>query len=676
MFMCSFKARSSQCSDDACPRDCDSHCFKNQDHDDKHFTEFIEQRKNGKSLDVVVEVGGKKFPCHRAVLETSPFFKTMFSSNLAESNSKVIALRGMNSNTFLTILDFMYTGHINISKDDVQDILPAAQMLLVHKITEYCEQFIQSNLCPSNCVDAIHLANVYGLSYLKEKAREEVASNFSELRQTDEFLSLSTEELASILKEDGLQITNEEEVVSSVLRWLGHDPESRRAGMSDILREVRLPYVRVGELTELESHPIIRESADCLATIAAAKETQLSAIHQSGTHTKRDIPTPRLGATDDLPVLIGGWKVSAQQSGHENSTLPLQSIICLDPVSRQYYHITDLPVPSLGYMGVTSAGRYLYVTGGRVHPLIGQGPHSAPSRQAFRYDFLTDTWTKLPDMLRGRAGHQSVVVDLKLFLAGGDVESTSAHAASDQGTSLFSMDCYDLKEGVWIKPPPRPVLNRPNSPDITITASGGKVVLFELTKGTEECPIVGRPLGQGQDEKLIRERKTLRILINALNLTTRRWRTSEMFANDSLKSKDFCLATVDDGKVYFGFLEGHHSDRNFHVFEVRNGHVGRFRTNFKGNFQSTGCCSREDYADGQGYVINVLFNYKIECTPERGFLSQRDETPLSFALFGHSFLVAKKISIGWYCRVFKAEDILPKASRKAWGAPIVTCPAV
>ncbi|CAH1277426.1 GAN [Branchiostoma lanceolatum] len=59
-----------------------------------------------------------------------------------------------------------------------------------------------------------------------------------------------------------------------------------------------------------------------------------------------------------------------------------------------------------------------------------------PSKQTFRYDFSTDTWTRLPDMPRGRAGHQSVIVDGKLFLVGGITEATSFN--------IFSMDCYDI----------------------------------------------------------------------------------------------------------------------------------------------------------------------------------------------------------------------------------------
>ncbi|CAH1271174.1 KLHL31 [Branchiostoma lanceolatum] len=110
--------------------------------------------------------------------------------------------------------------------------------------------------------------------------------------------------------------------------------------------------------------------------------------------------------------------------------------------------------------------------------MIGRGPHSPPSRQAFRYDFPTDTWTQLPNMPRGRARHQSVVVDGKLYLVGGDVEASNE--ASLETTSPFSIDCCDLQKGTWIEPPTVPLID--TSSNTKVAARGGKLILFEGLK--------------------------------------------------------------------------------------------------------------------------------------------------------------------------------------------------
>ncbi|XP_035685237.1 kelch-like protein 3 [Branchiostoma floridae] len=418
--------------------------------------DLASHRQTGDFIDVVVQVGDREFPCHRAVLGTTPYFKTMFSSNLAESSSKVIQLHGIDANSFSKVLDFLYTGEIIICKDDVQDILQTGHMLLCERILPYCCMFIQANLCPSNCLGVMRLADMYGLSDLNNSSRNMAVSNLFDVTQGEEFLSLSLQELLDLLEDKYLNVTrrNEADVVQSVIRWLDHVPESRQTAVVRILKQTHLTCVRVRMIKELELLPVIPcESADeeCLTKIIEAQNKQLLcrqlAVAAKGEEAKS---SPRREISVDLAIIVGGWKAVRKPHLHDEHPAPgivqpspLQSIICLDPASRQYYHITDLPTTVAGYMSVACAGKYLYVTGGRVHPLVGEGAHTAPSRQAFRYDFKSDIWVRLPDMPRGRAEHHSVAVAGKLLLVGGDVEDSS----------LVTMDCYYPPYTRWMKLP-------------------------------------------------------------------------------------------------------------------------------------------------------------------------------------------------------------------------------
>ncbi|XP_035691279.1 kelch-like protein 24 [Branchiostoma floridae] len=214
--------------------------FENYAQGRELLAELAIQRKTGEFLDVVVQVEGREFPCHRAVLATTPYFKAMLSSNLTESRSKVVRLCGIDSISFSKILDFLYSGEIRIGKDDVQDILQTAHMLQFDKILQYCREFIQDNLCPANCLGVMRLADMYGLSALKKSARNTAASNFSDVTQDEEFLSLSPQELLDLLGDEDLKVTNEDDVVTSVIRWLDHVPENRQTAVFKILSEIRL----------------------------------------------------------------------------------------------------------------------------------------------------------------------------------------------------------------------------------------------------------------------------------------------------------------------------------------------------------------------------------------------------------------------------------------------------
>ncbi|XP_066294030.1 kelch-like protein 5 [Branchiostoma lanceolatum] len=534
--------------------------FKNENHARGLLAELRRQLKTGAYVDIVLEVEGRRFHCHRAVLASTPYFRTMLSSNFKESHSKVVKICGIHHRRFLKILGFLYEGSIRIRKNNVQDILQAAHMLQIDMITGYCEKVIRSNLHPSNCIGVMRLGNLYGLSNLEWAAKYEAMTHFSEVRQNEEFLSLSTGELINLLGSTGsssLQVQDEDEVVASVIRWLDHDLESRKTAMSSILQEIRLSCVRVSVLRKLESHPAVQQSPKCLAKITAAKEKHLNGI--SGKLSWRDFVRRlskcrprRTMPNGPLKIIAGGWKGPRT---HSTQAIPLESIICIDTDNQQCYHITKLPTSVSGYMSVARGKRCLYVTGGRCSPMIGRGPHSPPSRQAFRYDFPTDTWTELPDIPRGRAGHQSVVVDGKLFLIGGDVEATSE----------LCMDCYDLEEEAWIKPPTLPKTN-PSSKLILKDTISYKVVLFEIPICVKEYAMeeaLRRVLGR----KFGAERTKL--VIHAFDVTSKQWESSkDILVLHNVDGHDVFVVSVDD-KVYFHFVPSGKTDSYRYVHHVK-----------------------------------------------------------------------------------------------------------
>ncbi|XP_078606138.1 kelch repeat and BTB domain-containing protein 8-like [Branchiostoma floridae x Branchiostoma japonicum] len=667
------------------------------------LAELASQRQTGDFIDVVVQVGDREFPCHRAVLATTPYFKTMFSSNLTESSSEVIQLQGIDANSFSKVLDFLYTGEIIICKDDVQDILQTAHMLLCERILPYCCMFIQANLCPSNCLGVMRLADMYGLSDLNNSSRNMAVSNLFDVTQGEEFLSLSLQELLDLLEDKYLNVTrrNEADVVQSVIRWLDHVPESRQTAVVRILKQTHLTCVRVRMIKELELLPVIPcESADeeCLTKIIEAQNKQLLcrqlAVAAKGEEAKS---SPRREISADLAIIVGGWKAVRKPHLHDEHPAPgivqpspLQSIICLDSASRQYYHITDLPTPVAGYMSVACAGKYLYVTGGRVHPLVGEGAHTAPSRQAFRYDFKSDIWVRLPDMPRGRAEHHSVAVAGKLLLVGGDVEDSS----------LVTMDCYYPPYTRWMKLPARIF----TSSNLTLTAIGGKAVFIEVSESAYE-------------------RNRQKISVHTYNLYKGRWTYADIVVHKSLKDVDI-LTTAVDGRLYIRTVYTQSSD--LYIFDAERNTLQQGHCS-EGNFLRALCENRYCYSHGQKGIVDTISNHEfgnrkisqksqanarpwgpgpwrpaMETSPVPERLSRlagrapqkadailsglfprrpsrssslglweeqtelelpstfsadpseseapRVQTPLPFALFGHSFLQTQKSRVGWYHR--------------------------
>ncbi|CAH1265143.1 KLHL24 [Branchiostoma lanceolatum] len=626
----------------------DSRHFKEDAQGRKLLAELANQRRAGKFLDVVVQVEDCEFPCHRPVLATISYFKAMLSSNLGESSSKVIQLHGIDGISFCKILDFLYTGEIRISENDVQDILQTAHMLQFDKILKYCCEFIQDNLCPANCLGVMRLAGMYGLSDLKKSARDMAMSNFSDAIQHGEFLSLSVQELLDLLEDEDLKVTNEEEVVNFVIRWLDHAPENRQTATLQILQEIRLTCVKISVLQKLESHPVIRESAECQAKITAAKEKHLLGKKVEGEEASRN----RRGTSDNLAIIVGGWMAAKETGLHDETEMkpgPMRSITCFDPDSQQYYHVTNLPTSVSGYMSVASAGRHVYVTGGRAcwslkenrtEKLTWMGPRrkhfQSQSRQAFRYDFPSDTWLKLPDMPRGRAGHHSVIVNGKLFVVGGDAEATS----------LVTMDCYDPEEGAWIKiyaGPPKHL----TSSNMMVTAFGHKIAFI--------CKVAFGSIAW----RVSRMSKEIdHLCVHAFDVKTKGWKNAYILLPSSWAEDSVTLSTAVDGRLYirigYGLSSGcriyqYIFDAEKETLSLDEGNKQDFRENFlrtrreKQNVNYWFTNSQD--------IVDTISNYEFgDHTSTSDHYSSTKQTPLPFALFGHSFLETQKSRVGWYCR--------------------------
>lgn len=141
------------------------------------------------------------------------------------------------------LVEYAYTGHIEISDENVQCLLPAASLLQIDVIREACCSFLLRQLHPSNCL-GIHLfAHTHSCEQLQLSSHQYALEHFQEVSATEEFLSLSFEEISSLVSNNQLNVADEETVYSAVMRWLKHNFESRRTHFATLLSYVRLPLI-------------------------------------------------------------------------------------------------------------------------------------------------------------------------------------------------------------------------------------------------------------------------------------------------------------------------------------------------------------------------------------------------------------------------------------------------
>ena len=74
-------------------------------------------RQEGTFCDVTIVVDGREFQVHKAVLSAaSPYFKAMFTCNLAESTLAKVPLNGLEPSIIEQLLDYIYSSEVVISK--------------------------------------------------------------------------------------------------------------------------------------------------------------------------------------------------------------------------------------------------------------------------------------------------------------------------------------------------------------------------------------------------------------------------------------------------------------------------------------------------------------------------------------------------------------------------------
>lgn len=107
-----------------------------------------QQRRQELFCDCTVLVGGRLFRAHRNVLfGSSGYFRMLLSQGARDSLEPARAsFDAFAPDTFGTILDFVYSGHLALGSSNVIEVMSAASYLQMDNVIAYCKAFIESSL--------------------------------------------------------------------------------------------------------------------------------------------------------------------------------------------------------------------------------------------------------------------------------------------------------------------------------------------------------------------------------------------------------------------------------------------------------------------------------------------------------------------------------------------------
>uniref|UniRef100_A0A8C5LGH3 Kelch-like protein 20 n=1 Tax=Jaculus jaculus TaxID=51337 RepID=A0A8C5LGH3_JACJA len=416
---------------------------------DKHPRQTLEVinllRKHRELCDVVLVVGAKKIYAHRVILSAcSPYFRAMFTGELAESRQTEVVIRDIDERAMELLIDFAYTSQITVEEGNVQTLLPAACLLQLAEIQEACCEFLKRQLDPSNCLGIRAFADTHSCRELLRIADKFTQHNFQEVSWT-----LLFEYNRNLFVNKAMWVF----LISLLI---------------PVLQHVRLPLLSPKFLVgTVGSDPLIKSDEECRDLVDEAKNYLLLPQERPLMQGPRTRPRKPIRCGEVL-FAVGGWcsgdaissverydpqtnewRMVASMSkrrcgvgvsvlddllyavgGHDGSSY-LNSVERYDPKTNQWSSDVAPTSTCRTSVGVAVLGGFLYAVGGQ------DGVSCLNIVE--RYDPKENKWTRVASMSTRRLGVAVAVLGGFLYAVGG----------SDGTSPLNTVERYNPQENRW-----------------------------------------------------------------------------------------------------------------------------------------------------------------------------------------------------------------------------------
>jgi len=141
--------------------------------------------KDSMVFDVTVKCGDASFECNKFMMTSrSPVFKSMFQSNMIESQTNTVNIEDLQPKVVDEMLQYIHTGvSLNIDKYP-QELLAAADRYQLDQLKDNCEVTLIASLDVDNCVSLLILSDMYNALKLRRAAVKYATENMTSISNT------------------------------------------------------------------------------------------------------------------------------------------------------------------------------------------------------------------------------------------------------------------------------------------------------------------------------------------------------------------------------------------------------------------------------------------------------------------------------------------------------------
>ena len=430
--------------------------------------------------DFTIHAGNKTAHCHSAILAAkSTYFKAICVSGLHEATLERSVSRE-EGDTLDTIIKFMYLGKSNITVQNVEKVVLAAEFLNHAEMKSECENVMLNNLDVSRLMSFHKLSQKADLSNLKTACLHLAKDKFTEVAHTKWFLALTTDEAAEYLQADDLKVTTEDDVLYAIIRYINNSNEAGPVSeqyITKLFSCARLKFCRRSTLESLSIDETIlgplrlkileflqhghhgygaaRQSYSAVHSASAASELPKASV--PGTDSREKLPPLPPRATTKMTTKASA-KVSSPSAkapvasplktkeevlivgGVKTGCFIHENIMFLDKDPKDCI-MAEAPIcTKASNSSVCASKDAIFVSGG--YDFSTQGSIS----KVQKFSFTNHRWVDLPDLPNPVDCHGSAYVSDKLYTLGG--------CFSENGQTKHqysSVNVLDLASQSWVE---------------------------------------------------------------------------------------------------------------------------------------------------------------------------------------------------------------------------------
>ncbi len=252
-------------------------------HGDKVLAGLAAQRAAGTFCDVELKAQENTIPAHKNVLASAtPYFDAMFSRQFEETNARLVEVKDVSFVGLKNVVNYIYTAQIEITSENIEDVLPAAHMLQMADIVEECIEWMSGKITQNNCFNFLQLAEKYNIETVEDAITDFILANFKSVSETKGFSEISREALCRYLSSDVLKTEMEEYLVYIAAKnWILHNKIEDKTTISEIMKNVRFALIPPVTLSEkVATEDLIDDCKECRKMIGEAMKYHADSYSQ------------------------------------------------------------------------------------------------------------------------------------------------------------------------------------------------------------------------------------------------------------------------------------------------------------------------------------------------------------------------------------------------------------